>query len=539
MIKKLFLLLILSSAIIGSLNFYIKTAQKTSRMAQNVNQSSAAIKHLMTLMVKVDGQIYAPEGKLGETYTELPDSIVGSRVQSNGAPFMYCPFSMNATQVGDSLKNNSDLSDTPIQFVSGIFNGASYVIRSEQPQVHRLLAAIIEVTGTHVACRDISLNSQGGWTLTGESEGNGIVHGIHADALPEIPDTYTVNISPANAGTKLLDNELNTAFSRLEKNVIVNLTSGSYELSSAVSFMGESKQRNVIIQTLGDTPATITGNGSLSVFSSKLTVKKVAFNPSISVVFDSSDVIIQNSSMPTSQITKSTVNAYSSEFVSQNGSGLTLFSSSFNAYDSLSVMGVGAAAFIASSSDIKTSHVNIQISSSGSNLVCDLLSGTWESLSDSISIIGDGGIGGVSIGPLTEFNLQNSSLLFSGVTDVMLYVKGEISVSDSSLQGNALSGLWETQTGTIKASNFIIGNVDSKPTNSIWYEGGILTGNIHAYSTGTCLSGPGTEAVVSMNLQDQTVSSANPDGSVNPITVNTPQNISRFELTKSIDLTCN
>lgn len=514
MLKILMLVVILLTAGFG-IQYSYYSHFKSAMISHNEMAATAIFNKLKAYAVKSNNDYLMPLGVNDGGYHQLPAFLPVSRVTQDGTPFVYCPFSNNTVVTGDSVIHVPDDSYSVNITNSSITKNLDYVSESEASPVSGVLAVLIapEKPSSLPNCLDLIVDSNGRYSLGGDSEGLGRVYVL---TIHDIPSASSVDVQYVAAGG-LLSDAIQNAENHPENNHLIVLQAGeTYALERDFHFQPNyvGKQGSVVIRGESDSnPSIISAaeNRTLSFSETKGVFENLSLDRKIGVDAYFSDIAMVNVSLGLlsldfSSARLSNVTLNSSEY---SGSALVSSASSISADGTLVVSSENAPSVHLENSNLKMllgvfkpsvddGSIGIQVMNSDivfdrADIVYSVPSGVAQAL--------------FYVDGVSEFVSKNGSVYGSGSMDYGIYNLGEIFQDNyTSKFGSGVGTAVFLAKGSRSAfSSAYIGSSADKVNVGIYDDNASsVVGEVGIYAL-TCISGDGFSRTLSDAIIDNEV----------------------------------
>lgn len=538
MFKYIFILLIVFSGLGASLNHMASASLRSVISLQNVTIAQNAYQMLRSRIVYQDGVYYAPAGEIsGGVYT-LPSGLSGARTTGTGSPFLYCPFSSFAIEPSDSTVTIEDIDGLQVRATIGSIplHEGNFILRSDAAPIAGLVAAFIEKRSGTPSCQDIALDEHGKWFLSGQSELTGRVFAIHKEQLNA--DSNAEWVHTANSESSIsVDDVFAKASGSNKSQIVITLNSSIMTLSQDHSFMSQGLRKRITIRSKDGSHAVISGDSSLLFRNVDVELENVSFEPGVSILaydskVDLTDVSLSSMLADGVQLTSSDV-----QFQHPSQTPLSLTKSTWTMSDGVSLSSSSAQHLSLYHSVVRSSQSNISISGVASTFI-SMVNSQWFSGADQINLLNmPASSFGFVLRNGSSLSLDQSTVDITGNPDASFFIEGDLRLTNTMIESNGVSGLYLASTGTLSSSNSQVGVNDQFPSFALWHDGGIARGDI-SLRGGSCISGDGTQQTLQIDINDNTVNSVNPDGSVNAIVLASTASVDLYQKLNPIVVTC-
>lgn len=497
--------------------------------------TQGALNRIKQKVIFDSGRYLVPLGVDGG-YHEMPSSMAGVRAGAKGTPFVYCPY--GAPLLVSPNHTIKDAAGETYSAFTVTVDGSQYISQSNAPPVAGLLAALILPKNGNPSCSDISIRSDGSWTLSGDSEGQGLVYAIHHDEMMFDGNhgLWLTADSSASLNQAMLD-----AVKSSESTIVITLKPGvEYAVSGNYTFVGKDPSASVTIKSATSSPSviTFTSGGQLSFQKTSLNVEHVIFSENSRIISVDSAVSVKNSQLGSTSIFNGRLNTDASTFSSGNSTAISLKNSSLYLTGNFEVNSIASPSMLMEDSHVFASQTQVVFSQVTTALALRLHASTWKQ-SDGNLVLGQISTGGTAIflDSASALELSNVTASATGSNDAMVYTEGNLVLRNSTLLSSGNAAVYADKTAYVLASSAQLGSPSVRSNVGFWSEGARFSGVVSVYAS-QCKSGSGFDQSISVSVQDDTVTFANPDGTVVASTVEDVVNIPIFDKINPVQINC-
>jgi hypothetical protein len=290
MLRTIMLSMILISIIGGSMTLLSSSLFKQISVIKQEMYISNILIALKSSVKYYNNEPKVPFGQNTSNHHELP-SWLKVRKEINGANVIYCPYGKSTNATYNNVVTLDSSTDYNVNTMT--IDGVDYVDYSESPSISGLAFAVIIPTSSiyNPVCTDIT-ESNGEYSLTGSSDGKGVVYGVSFYELGLLNDSeqYHAILSTTNDVTSVLSV---VEQEKWKSHRFSFETSNAYQLSNDLMFTGDFKNKTV----------EIIGNGSLltgtqpvtiSCKNKKIKISNMSFASNINLYLNNCDIEMKN-----------------------------------------------------------------------------------------------------------------------------------------------------------------------------------------------------------------------------------------------------
>lgn len=533
--KMIFATLFVLLSIGMSMNYLSGSTLRSYLQMKNAYLAQAALNQLKQKMLFDSGHYMAPLGEDGERYHELPLSLLGSRLAAKGSPFMYCPYGQSMTATANA--EIQDASGERYVAVKEVVSGVSYVRQSDAPPVSGLLAAIVLPQNGNPSCSDIDVSADGQWVLSEDSAGKGLVYAIHQDEMSYEGGQGLWLTASDSAG---LSTALSKAVSSSEKHVVISLKPGeTFVVSGTYDFSGLPDGATVELRSSSPT-ATINSSSLLELQVPYITLLLENVNLSTSVFIESSfgTLKMKNAQSGPVAVRSGELNATASTFSAVGVPAVQLAGSTLRLSGDVEISSNATPVVNMVDSVSVASGAQITLNTGPSLNGVQMVSSVWKMTTGSLNFPSmEVGSSAVYVDSGSSFQVSDGTLIVQGASDSALYIEGLLSMRSSTLQSQGNVAVHAGKTATMTLTSAQIGDSSSRAQIGINNLGARLSGVVSVYAV-QCKSGDGFAQAITVNFDDDTVSFANPDGTVVPSMNAKSIDVPLFDKTNPIEIAC-
>lgn len=537
MIKHIFVVLILLLTIGSSVSYMASSSLRSFLAMQNAYQMQNALNRLKQSIVFENGVYYAPAAAEGEGYSELPLAFTGARASSKGVPFLYCPY--GSALLSTPNGSVTDASGASYATVQATIQSTAVITESDAPPVSGLLATLIMPLSGTPSCADIAVSADGQWALSGDSLNKGQVYAIHRDEMM-FEGGHGLWLTAENSAQ--LASALATASASSQKDIVITLKPGvTFDITSDYVFTAPGA--SISIKSASSSSVSLTnasgGTRTLSFSGVNLSLANIATSSNFSFEVEHADVKAVNSTLGAMRAQGGRVQVDNVSFVAETTPALVVRDAEMTITNAASFSSNQFPIVDVYQSAVKATDAEISYSQADpTTLAIRLNAATWTQQSSLLDLgnIASGGVG-IQVDEASSLLAKNSDILSSGAPDAALYVDGNLSMPGSRVLGGGNVAVYAGRSAVIALTGTQIGDETHRPLLGIWSDGGRLSGSVNVYA-GNCKSGPGFDVSLLVNVEDDTVTFANPDGTVVPGSNTDAITVPVFDKINPIQINC-